>query len=263
MKDILQRIAATKRTEVEAARLCTPLEMMRESALRHTSPTRSLRRSIQSRDCGIIAEFKRRSPSRGEISPMAQVADIVADYTRNGAAGCSILTDTPYFGGAVSDLQVARTVTDLPLLRKEFIIDEYQIYQTRTSGADAILLIASLLDAARVRRFTSVAHQLGMEVLLELHGEEELPMVFSDIDLVGVNNRNLRDFSVEFAPSLTLIEKLPAGCVKIAESGIRNSEDMLRLRKAGFDGFLIGEAFMGTASPGSTLASYVNARPCR
>ncbi len=258
MKDILQRIAATKRIEVEAASRCIPPEMIREGALRHSSPTRSLRRSIRSREYGIIAEFKRRSPSRGEIAPMARVDEVVADYTRNGAAGCSILTDTPYFGGSVTDLQVARTVTDLPLLRKEFIIDEYQIYQARLAGADAILLIAALLDAAQVRRFTSVAHQLGMEVLLELHGEEELPMVFSDIDLVGVNNRNLRDFSVEFAPSLTLIEKLPASCVKIAESGIRNNEDMLRLHRAGFDGFLIGEAFMSTPSPGSTLASYVN-----
>ena len=249
MKDILQRIAATKRIEVEAASRCIPPEMIREGALRHSSPTRSLRRSIRSREYGIIAEFKRRSPSRGEIAPMARVDEVVADYTRNGAAGCSILTDTPYFGGSVTDLQVARTVTDLPLLRKEFIIDEYQIYQARLAGADAILLIAALLDAAQVRRFTSVAHQLGMEVL---------PMVFSDIDLVGVNNRNLRDFSVEFAPSLTLIEKLPASCVKIAESGIRNNEDMLRLHRAGFDGFLIGEAFMSTPSPGSTLASYVN-----
>lgn len=258
MKDILQRIAATKRVEVEAARLCIPLEMMREGALQHTAPTRSLRRSIMSREFGIIAEFKRRSPSRGEIAPMASVSDTVTDYTRSGAAGCSILTDTPYFGGSITDLQVARTVTDLPLLRKEFIIDEYQIYQARIAGADAILLIASLLNGAQVRRFTSVAHQLGMEVLLELHGEDELQMVFSDIDLVGVNNRNLRDFSVEFAPSLTLIEKLPAGCVKIAESGIRNNEDMLRLHKAGFDGFLIGEAFMSTPSPGSTLSTYVN-----
>lgn len=260
MKDILQRISDTKRIEVEASRKCVPLEPLREGALQLTTPTRSLRRSIMSREFGIIAEFKRRSPSRGEIAPMAQVADVIADYTRNGAAGCSILTDTPYFGGSITDLQVARIETDLPLLRKEFIIDEYQIYQARIAGADAILLIAALLDAAKVRRFTSVAHQLGMEVLLEMHGEEELPMAFSDIDMIGVNNRNLRDFSVEFAPSLTLIEKLPAGCTKIAESGIRNNEDMLRLSQAGFDGFLIGEAFMSTPSPGSTLASYLNVK---
>lgn len=260
MKDILQRIAATKRIEVEASRRCVPLEALREGALQFTTPTRSLRRSVMSREYGIIAEFKRRSPSRGEIAPMAEVSDVVSDYTRNGAAGCSILTDTPYFGGSLIDLQVARRVTDLPLLRKEFVIDEYQIYQARISGADAILLIAALLDGAQIRRFTSVAHQLGMEVLLELHGEEELPKAFSDIDLIGVNNRNLRDFSVEFAPSLTLIEKLPAGCVKIAESGIRNNEDMLRLHRAGFDGFLIGEAFMSTPSPGTTLSRYVNVK---
>lgn len=258
MKDILQRIAATKRIEVEAARRCIPLEVLREGALQYTAPTRSLRKSVIDREFGIIAEFKRRSPSRGEIAPMAEVSDVVADYTRNGAAGCSILTDTPYFGGSLIDLQVARTVTDLPLLRKEFVIDEYQIYQARIAGADAILLIAALLDAAKVRRFTSVAHQLGMEVLMELHSEDELPMAFSDIDLIGVNNRNLRDFSVEFAPSLTMVEKLPQGCAKIAESGIRNNEDMLRLHQAGFDGFLIGEAFMATPSPGSTLASYLN-----
>lgn len=260
MKDILQRIAATKRIEVEAARRCAPLEALRDRALQLTAPTRSLRGSIMSREFGIIAEFKRRSPSRGEIAPMAQVDSVVADYTRSGAAGCSILTDTPYFGGSLSDLEVARTVTELPLLRKEFIVDEYQIYQARIAGADAVLLIAAILDPAQVARFTAIAHELGLEVLLELHDESELPAVSADIDLIGVNNRNLRDFSVEFAPSLTLIKKLPAESVKIAESGIRNNEDMLRLHQAGFDGFLIGEAFMATPSPGSTLASYLSVK---
>ena len=260
MKDILQRIAATKRIEVEASRRCVGLEELREKALQVTTPVRSLRESIVSREFGIIAEFKRRSPSRGEIAPMAKVDQIVMEYTRAGAAGCSILTDTPYFGGALTDLQVARTVTDIPLLRKEFIVDEYQIYQARIAGADAILLIAAILDPAQVALLADVAHGLGLEVLLELHDESELAAVAADIDLIGVNNRNLRDFSVEFAPSLTLIEKLPADSVKIAESGIRNNEDMLRLHEAGFDGFLIGEAFMSTPSPGSTLASYLNVK---
>lgn len=260
MKDILQRIAATKLVEVDAARRILPLEALREIALQVATPTRSLSRAIMDRDFGIIAEFKRRSPSRGEIAPMAQVADVVSDYTANGAAACSILTDTPYFGGAITDLQVARTITDLPLLRKEFVVDEYQIYQARLAGADAILLIATLLNAQTISRFTDVAHGLGMEVLLELHREEELAKVTDDVDLIGVNNRNLRDFSVAFTASMSLIDRLPAASVKIAESGIHSKEDMLRLRSAGFNGFLIGEAFMSTPSPGETLASFLSVK---
>lgn len=260
MKDILQRIAATKLVEVDAARRVLPLEALREMVSQVVVPTRSLSRQITARDIGIIAEFKRRSPSRGEISPMASVAHVVADYTANGAAACSILTDTPYFGGAITDLQVARTVTDLPLLRKEFVVDEYQIYQARLAGADAVLLIASLLDALTISRFTDVAHSLGLEVLLELHGEEELAKVNPDADLIGVNNRNLRDFSVAFSASMSLIDRLPASAVKIAESGIHSREDLISLRNAGFDGFLIGEAFMSTPSPGDMLASFIGVK---
>lgn len=262
MKDILQRIADNKRIEVAASQLATPRDALRELAETHKRPTRSLRRSIIEHDTAVIAEFKRRSPSKGDIAPMASVSDVAEGYARCGAAGCSVLTDTRYFGGALTDLEVARAATDMPLLRKEFIIDEYQIYQARTAGADAVLLIAALLSAAEIRRFTSLAHRLDMEVLLELHDENELPKVASDIDMVGVNNRNLRDFSVEFAPSLTMIEKLPSSMVKIAESGIRNSEDICRLQHAGFDGFLIGEALMAAPSPADALAALINTPRC-
>lgn len=258
--NILKQIADTKRREVEATRLLFPLEGIRQAALRTDRPVRSLRRAVLDTPGGIIAEFKRRSPSRGEIAPMAHVADIVTQYVANGAAACSVLTDTPYFGGSIADLAIARELADIPLLRKEFVIDEYQIYQARIAGADAILLIASLLTVAEVRRFTSLAHQLQMEVLLELHNPDELSSVFTDIDLVGVNNRDLTNFNTDIAVSERMVSDLPSTIVKVAESGIRSPQDLARLKTAGFDGFLIGEAFMSTPCPGETLNNYINAK---
>ena len=189
---------------------------------------------------------------------MSDVKVIAEEYACNGAAAMSVLTDTPYFGGSLADLAVARSAAPLlPLLRKEFIVDEYQIYQSRILGADAILLIASMIDSEKIRHFNNIAHSLGMETLVEVHTAEEIDAVPEDADMVGVNNRNLSSFSTDIGNSANLINLLPGGIVKIAESGIRSAEDIVRLKAAGFDGFLIGEAFMSQKNPGAALKSFV------
>lgn len=258
MDNILQRIAATKRREVEAAkRVIAPDEMARMARLT-TRLTASLRQSIKTTPGGIIAEFKRRSPSRGEIAPMADVTEVIEGYTQAEAAGCSVLTDTAYFGGSLADLNVARSVTTLPLLRKEFIVDSYQIGQARVNGADAILLIAALLSPGEIAGFTAAAHDLGLEVLLELHNPSELASIDPSIDLIGINNRDLTTFSTDLSASMAMIDSLPANAVKIAESGIKTPADMKRLRDAGFDGFLIGEALISTPDPAMTLKKFTD-----
>ncbi len=258
MADILQQIAANKRREVEASKLVIPTEQLAELASEVSRRTNSLRASILNTPGGIIAEFKRRSPSRGEIAPLHSPAEVVAGYDIAGAAGCSILTDTCYFGGSLVDLAVARTVTSLPLLRKEFIVDEYQLYQARIVGADAVLLIASLLSNQQIAEYTELAHSLSLDVLLEIHGEDQLAAVNSEIDLVGVNNRDLTTFTTSLQASTSLADKLPITAVKIAESGIHSPADIKALRQVGYDGFLIGEALMTSADAQLTLKSFIN-----
>lgn len=256
--NILQRIAATKRREVEAMKRMVPAEMLRGDANASERATISMSASIRSHNPGIIAEHKRRSPSRGEISPMSDVSAVAAAYASAGAAAMSVLTDTPYFGGSLHDLAIARMAApELPLLRKEFIIDEYQLYQARICGADAVLLIASMIDGSELRRLNDKAHELGLETLVELHVAEELASLPSDADMVGINNRDLATFSTDIGNASRLIDKLPDNMVRIAESGIRTPDDLRRLREAGFDGFLIGEAFMSTPSPGDTLKRFM------
>ena len=232
--------------------------MMAELARNTRYTPVSLSRSILSHPTGIIAEFKRRSPSTGDIKGMAQVADIIPAYTEGGAAGISVLTDTPYFGGALTDLAVARSLTSTPLLRKEFIIDDYQIFQARATGADAILLIAAILSREECDRYVDTAHSLGLEVLFETHNEEEVARIPRSVDLVGVNSRNLNNFDTSLDVARRMIDALPPQTVKIAESGIHSPADIIMLREAGFDGFLIGEAFMSTPTPGLTLREFID-----
>lgn len=256
--DILQRIAATKRREVEAMKGVIPESLIRDLALSCSRKPLDMRSSIIRHNPGIIAEHKRRSPSKGEISPMSQVADVAKAYAENGAAAMSVLTDTPYFGGSLEDLAVARKVApELPLLRKEFIVDAFQIYQARAYGADAILLIAAMIDGEEIRKFNDLAHSLGLQTLVELHVEEELKSLPSDADMVGVNNRNLKSFHTDLGNGLSLANALPADMVKIAESGIKTPQDIIRLTEAGFNGFLIGESFMSTSDPGATLKEFI------
>ena len=250
-KNILQTIASTKRRELEAMKSIIPEDVMRRLAVESTTRIPlDMRSSLLTKSPGIIAEHKRRSPSKGEISPMSDVEEIARMYAANGAAAMSMLTDTPYFGGSLEDLAVSRRVVpELPLLRKEFIVAPYQVYQARIYGADAILLIASMISGDEIRRFNNLAHSLGMQILVELHSYEELKSLPDDADIVGVNNRDLTSFSTDIDNSLRLIDSLPQRMVKIVESGIKTQEDMNRLHDSGFDAFLIGEAFMSTADP--------------
>ncbi|MDE6007739.1 MAG: indole-3-glycerol phosphate synthase TrpC [Muribaculaceae bacterium] len=256
-ENILRKIASTKRVEVEAMKRLFPLEALREMVAENNRSPLSVKRSILN-GSGIIAEHKRRSPSKGEINPMSEVKDIAREYFEGGASAMSVLTDTPYFGGSLTDLAVARLwAPALPLLRKEFIVDEYQLYQARQFGADAILLIAAMLSAGEIMTLNDKAHELGMQTLVEIHSEEEIASIPKDADLVGVNNRDLTSFVTDIGNASRIIESLPQDAVKIAESGIRTAADMIKLRDKGFDGFLIGEAFMKTSSPGETLRRFV------
>ncbi len=257
--NILQHIAATKRCEVEALKAVIPLDAVSEAALGNLRQPLSLKDSIIGCRPGIIAEHKRRSPSKGEISAMSDVGVIARGYADAGAAAMSVLTDTPYFGGSLTDLAVARaSAPSLPLLRKEFIIDPYQIYQARIYGADAILLIAAILTGDDIRLFTDIAHSIGLQTLVEVHSLEEVSAVPAATDMVGVNNRDLTSFSTDISNSARLVDALPSGVVKIAESGIRSAGDISLLSEIGFDGFLIGEAFMSTPSPADTLSGFIN-----
>lgn len=260
--NILRKIAATKRIEVEAIKKIIPEGLMDELATGCKREALNMSRGIRTHHPAIIAEHKRRSPSKGEIAPMSEVAEVARMYASEGAAAMSVLTDTPYFGGSLEDLAAARmSAPSLPLLRKEFIVDEYQIKQARVFGADGILLIAALIPADDLRRFNDTAHSLGLQTLVEIHSAEELKAVPEDADMVGVNNRDLTSFSTDIRNSISLIETLPERIVKIAESGIKTPEDMRRLHSAGFDGFLIGEAFMATCSPGETLSRFLRSLP--
>ena len=258
MNNILQQIVDNKRREIEAlnARGGDIFTELNPRLFLNSRP--SMSRAIKESATGIIAEFKRRSPSKGEIHPLALVNDIVPEYASAGAAACSVLTDTVYFGGSLSDLALASEATRLPLLRKDFVIDQRQIYEAKIFGASAVLLIAAILSFDEIVRFTSLAHRLGLEVLLELHSVDELDRFSPEVDMVGVNNRDLTSFHTDTATSLDMVSLLPSDIVKIAESGISSPEEIRRLRDAGYDGFLIGERFMSHRSPGEALKQFIN-----
>ncbi|HRT48570.1 MAG TPA: indole-3-glycerol phosphate synthase TrpC [Bacteroidales bacterium] len=206
---------------------------------------------------GIIAEFKRMSPSKGVLNHQAKIADVVKGYEEGGAAGLSILTEKKYFGGSIGDISMVRLSTGLPILQKDFVIDEIQIYEAKYSGADAILLIASLLETNEVYRLARAARKTGLEVVLEIHSEAELDKVNEYVNIIGVNNRNLLTLEVDTNTSFKLAGKIPEGFVKISESGISSPEVLKDLIKAGYDGFLIGEAFMSRPDPVKAFEEFV------
>ena len=219
-----------------------------------------MRQSLASSATGIIAEFKRKSPSKGWLHPGAKVQDVLPFYAEGGASACSILTDGDFFGGSLSDLQQARRLVNIPLLRKDFIVDPYQLYQARVMGADAVLLIAACLSKEECAQLAATAHSLQLEVLLEVHSAEELDHVNADIDMLGVNNRHLGTFDTDVKQSFTLIDQLKGYApLLVSESGISQAETVKQLRAAGFRGFLIGETFMKTAQPGETLRNFIEA----
>ena len=241
MSDILQQIVATKQQEVAQLRARKP----------------SLRQALLASETGIIAEFKRRSPSKGWIKEEGRADAIPLSYQQNGAAALSILTDEPYFGGNDHFIRMARqSGVTLPILYKNFVIDELQLYQAALCGASAVLLIAACLTKEKARSLMATAHDLGLEVLLEMHGEAELEYAELEPDLCGINNRNLGTFVTDVDNSFRMAERLPKEAVKVSESGISDPRTVLRLREAGFSGFLIGECFMRTPDPGEALRNF-------
>lgn len=254
---ILDKIIQHKRKEVAEKASTHPVKLLEKSLYFNTECV-SLKKYILREDkSGIIAEFKRQSPSKGIINAYADVEKITIGYMQAGASALSVLTDTNYFGGKNEDLIIARKFNYCPILRKDFIVDEYQIIEAKSIGADAILLIAAVLTIAEIKQFTTLAHSLGLEVLLEIHNEEELEKYIPEITLVGINNRNLNTFEVNFENSVQLIQSLPQSTVKIAESGIKTPVDIIELQEKGFNGFLIGESFMKTAEPELTAKKFI------
>ncbi len=256
MKDILTEIVANKRLEVACEQLSTPVSELR-AAVQDLPAVRSMSRALALSDSGIIAEFKRRSPSKGWINQSADASKIPAAYASAGASALSILTDRSYFGGSLDDLLVARPSVEIPILRKEFIVDEYQIYQSRACGADAILLIAAALEVEQCKEYVELATSLGLEVLLELHSASEMEYIHPKVAMVGINNRNLGTFHTDVANSFELAELLPEGVVRVSESGISSPETVGALRKAGYRGFLIGENFMRSEDPALALQQFI------
>lgn len=259
MKDILQEIVATKRAEVDRRKRETDLQALYRQAETPRTTRHSLREALRSSSTGIISEFKRRSPSKGWINRNADAQSVVRAYQQAGATALSVLTDTPYFGGTDDDLRAARQACSLPILRKDFTIDEFQLVESRVLGADAVLLIAAALTREQCRRFAEIAHQLELEVLLEIHDQSELDYYSEYVDVLGVNNRNLGSFHTDVANSFRLIEQMPQEATPISESGISNPDTVKELRAIGFKGFLIGENFMKTEAPGDSLKSFINA----
>ena len=254
--NILDKIIIDKRQEVASKKKLIPLSYLMKSPLLERESF-SMSQSILE-GSGIIAEFKRRSPSKQVINHKDSVIEVVSGYEKAGASGISVLTDTKYFGGSLDDLIQARDHLTIPLLRKDFIIDPYQIYEAKAFGADTILLIAAVLNPEEVTLFSHLAHQLGLEVLLEVHNEEELKRSDLDhVDLVGVNNRNLKTFEVSLETSKKLSSMIPDDKVKISESGISSVDAIVSLKEFGYRGFLIGENFMKTEAPGKAATEFI------
>ena len=247
--DILEEIVAHKRIELAEQKEQTPPRKLYaevERMMAEGVSKRSLSQALTENDFGIIAEFKRKSPSKGWIKEDGKPEIIPPSYEQNGAAALSILTDEMYFGGSLDYIRKARPLVNLPILRKDFIIDEYQLFQARHIGADAVLLIAADLSKQEVRSLTALAHDLALEVLLELHSEQELDYADIEVDAIGVNNRNLGTFITDVQNSFRLASQLPQDKVLVSESGISNPDAIRLLREAGYRGFLIGETFMKT-----------------
>lgn len=259
MQDILQEIVAHKRVEVERFKA----ELSEQEIHRRVEPLldfsiASMSQAVTASDSGIIAEFKRKSPSKGWIKEEGRADIIPLSYQQNGAAALSILTDENYFGGNDEFIKTARHAgVQIPILYKNFVIDEYQLFQARLCGASAVLLIAADLKKTECKMLLNTAHELGLEVLLEMHSEAELEYAELGPDLCGINNRNLGSFVTDVDNSFRLAERLPKDAVKVSESGISNPATVSALRQAGFRGFLIGETFMKTADPGLALNEFI------
>lgn len=255
---ILDQIIISKRKEVVLKKRVISINQLENTALFNLK-TFSMSKSIVNSPFGIIAEHKRRSPSRETINNSFSVEEVVKGYENASASAISVLTDSQYFGGSLDDLLFARASVTTPLLRKEFIVDEYQILEAKSNGADAILLIAAVLNRNEIKQLSLFAQSIALEVLLEVHNLEELEKsIMPSINMIGVNNRNLKTFEVSLQNSIDLVDKIPSEFVKISESGLSKAEDIKLLKSIGFQGFLIGENFMKTSNPGESLQQFIN-----
>lgn len=255
--NILQQIVSDKKREIILKKSVVSVAQLEASDL-FQKPTISLKKSLQKSKYGIIAEHKRRSPSKAIINQWLSLEEVVCGYEKAKVGGISVLTDSKYFGGSLEDMVLTRARVRIPILRKEFIIDEYQILEAKANGADAILLIASILTKAEIKTLSEFAKAIGLEVLLEVHNQEELEKsIMPSLDMIGVNNRNLDTFEVNLNTSRKLARLIPAEFLKISESGISSAKDVIELETFGFKGFLMGENFMKTANPGEAAKRFI------
>jgi len=255
---ILDRILADKKIEVAQRKTLFPTSYWEASPL-FDRKANSLSERLRNSTSGIIAEHKRRSPSKQNINSSLSVSTVAQGYEAAGVCGMSVLTDGKYFGGSLDDLNLARAVTEFPLLRKEFIVDEYQLIEAKAHGADLILLIAAVLSKAEIQQLSTAAQQLDLEVLLEVHNQEELEKsLMHTLDLLGVNNRNLKTFEVSLDISRSLAPLIPDEFVKVSESGISEVAAIQELQAYGYQGFLVGENFMKTEDPGAAARKFIN-----
>jgi indole-3-glycerol phosphate synthase len=258
MSDILTKILSVKREEVAAAAAIKPLTQVQDEAAAQTAPrdfVGALRARVAAGQAAVIAEIKKASPSRGVLRADFRPAEIAADYAAHGAACLSVLTDRQFFQGAPEYLQAARAACPLPVLRKDFLVDPYQVYEARAMGADAILLIAAALDLPAMLEFEAIAARLGLDVLVEVHNGDELDLALQlDTPLIGINNRNLRTFEVSLQTTIDLLPRIPDGRLVVTESGILARSDVESMRHHQVHAFLVGEAFMRAPSPGQALA---------
>ena len=256
--NILDKIIVDKRQEVLLKKSIIPISQLENSVL-FNRKTISLSTKLKSSTSGIIAEHKRRSPSKAEINYNFTVEEVAKGYEMAGVSGISILTDGKYFGGSLDDLLLARASVNLPLLRKEFVVDEYQILEAKAFGADAILLIAAVLTRDEIKNLSQFAQTLNLEVLLEIHDEEELnKAIMPSLNCIGVNNRSLKTFEVDIENSVKLANKIPNEFIKISESGISSVSNVKQLQNYGYQGFLIGENFMKTTNAGLAAKEFIS-----
>jgi|SRR5690554_204371 len=257
--NILEKIVAHKQKEVDERKSMVPVKLLERSVYFNSQVVSMKKYVTDPEKTGIIAEFKRKSPSKGMINVSSSVEQTSIGYMQAGASALSILTDKEFFGGTNEDLTLARRFNFCPILRKDFVVEEYQIVEAKSIGADCILLIAAVLEPGRLKELAQFAHQMGLEVLMEVHDGEELNRSVNEhLDLVGVNNRNLKTFDVSLETSLELVDKIPSEFLKISESGISSPSTLLKLKAAGFDGFLIGENFMKSSRPHQAAYNFMN-----
>ena len=254
---ILDNIIADKKIEIEAKSKIVSISNL-EKQKDFTKQCKSLKESIKKSKSGIICEFKRKSPSNEKINYKSNISEVINGYEKAGAVGVSILTNKIYFDGSISDINEVKNNVDIPILRKEFIISEYQIIESKSIGADAILLIASILDKEEIKNYSSLAKSLGLEVLLEIHSIDEFNKISNtDFDIIGVNNRNLDTLDIDIENSIEMFENIPSEFIKISESGISKVDSIIKLIKVGYDGFLIGENFMKTSKPEESAYNFI------